>query len=603
MKIIDKIHHSVEEGRNYYSLEFFPPRTTSGAVNLTARFDRMAVGNPLFIDVTWGAGGADPGGDGECSSMTIASTALNFCGLETMLHLTCANASRIEIISHLNKAKELGIHNILALRGDPPPGEEWFTPEDGFSYGVDLVRCIRQEFGDYFGICVAGYPNGHPESLSYEDDLVHLKEKVDAGADFIITQLFFETAKFFRFLKDCRELGIQCPIIPGIMPIQAYASLRHLVKLSKLPVPQHIINDIEAIRDNDEAIRQYGIELCITMCRELLSHPDVTGLHFYTLNREVATREVIQALGLWGDASSRALPWRQSANLRRSAEDVRPIFWALRPKSYLHRTLEWDDFPNGRWGDSSSPAYGDLTDYHLFKLHCRGNSQEWRVMWGEQLDGFDDVSSVFAKFILGHKTVTQLPWVDEPLNLESLPFVEKLARLNFGGFLTINSQPKVNGESSTHPVFGWGGVGGYVYQKAYVEFFCSREIFELLLKVLVDFPYINYHAVNHDGKVNFTNIHGHTPIAVTWGVFPGKEILQPTVVDPVSFLNWKDEAFLLWKKKWGSLYEPGSKSRKLIDDIHDNYLLVNVVDNDFVNGDIFNCFERVLLMKRLSNVT
>eukprot|EP01135_Chromosphaera_perkinsii_P005663 Nk52_evm34s356 gene=Nk52_evmTU34s356 len=602
MKIIDKINQKVSDGESYYSLEFFPPRTATGAANLTARFDRMSHGNPLFIDITWGAGGAPPGGDNDCSSMTVASNALNYCGLTAMLHLTCANASAAEITRHLHKAKELGIDNILALRGDPPPGEEWCTPGDGFPYGADLVRHIRATFGDYFGICVAGYPDGHPDSTSFEDDIQHLKEKVDAGADFIITQLFFECKTFFNFVDACRAAGIKCPIIPGVMPIQGYASLRHLVKLSKLTVPESIVKAIEPIKDDDEAIRKYGVELCIEMCKELLAHPEVNGIHVYTLNREVASREVLQALKLWKEsASERPLPWRPSANAKREAEDVRPIFWALRPKSYLQRTQTWDDFPNGRWGDASSPAYGELSDYHLFKVHCKGSENEWRKNWGVDIASEEDVCEVFANFVDGKEGVTQLPWVEEPLQTESFPLKEKLSKLNKYGFLTINSQPRVNGEVSTHPIFGWGGKGGYVYQKAYVEFFCSRETFELMLRVLDDFPYINYHAVNHDGSLNETNITPNTPIAVTWGVFPGKEIIQPTVVDPVSFLNWKDEAFVMWKRKWGVLYKEDSVQRKLIDKIHDEYVLMNIVDNDYVSGDIFNCFERVMLLKRMTN--
>lgn len=166
-------------------------------------------------------------------------------------------------------------------------GQEWKIQENGFNYATDLVRFIREEYGDYFVICVAGYPHGHPDSASYEEDLAHLKEKVDAGADFIISQLFFRPQKFLKFMADCRAIGIQCPIIPGIMPIQSYDSLRHICKLSKLEVPPDIVSTLEQIKDNDEAIRVYGIQKAVELCRGLFESGQVWGLHFYTLNREV----------------------------------------------------------------------------------------------------------------------------------------------------------------------------------------------------------------------------------------------------------------------------------------------------------------------------
>jgi len=143
----------------------------------------------------------------------------------------------------------------------------------------------------------------------------------------------------------------------------------------------------------------------------------------------------------------------------------------------------------------------------------------------------------------------------------------------------------VNGAKSTDPCVGWGGPGGYVYQKAYVEFFANKEVVNVLLHVLQDYPFVNYHVVNQLGTLDLTNADRYSPIAVTWGVFPGKEILQPTVVDPVSFQYWKDEAFSLWVHKWGHNYPEDSESRKLIDSIHDTWYLVNLVDNDFVMGE------------------
>ncbi|XP_034608896.1 methylenetetrahydrofolate reductase isoform X2 [Trachemys scripta elegans] len=563
---------------------------------MDSRFDRMGMGGPLFIDVTWHPAG-DPGSDKETSSMIIANTAVNYCGLETVLHMTCCNQTKEEITGHLQKAKHLGLKNIMALRGDPI-GEEWEEEVEGFNYAVDLVKHIRCEFDDYFDICVAGYPKGHPEAESYEADLRHLKEKVSAGADFIITQLFFRSKTFLTFMKDCQAIGITCPIVPGIFPIQGYHSLRQLVKLSKLEVPQEIKEVIEPIKDNDAAIRNYGVELAVSMCRELLDSGMVSGLHFYTLNREVATTEILKRLGIWKEDPRRPLPWAVSAHPKRRVEDVRPIFWASRPKSYIHRTQEWDDFPNGRWGNSSSPAFGELKDYYLFYLKSKSPREELLKMWGEELMSEESVFEVFTCYISGepnkegHK-VTCLPWNDDPLAAETNLLKEQLEKVNRRGILTINSQPNINGKPSTDPIVGWGPSGGYVFQKAYLEFFTSSENITALLKVLKTKKYelrVNYHIVNVRGE-NITNAPDLQPNAVTWGIFPGREIIQPTVVDPVSFMYWKDEAFALWIEQWAKLYEEESPSRMIIQYIHDNYYLVNLVDNEF---PLENCLWQVM---------
>ncbi|KAM9475824.1 methylenetetrahydrofolate reductase (NADPH) [Clarias gariepinus] len=593
-RLRDKMRRRIESGDRWFSLEFFPPRTAGGAVNLISRFDRMGSGGPLFIDITWHPAG-DPGSDKETSSMMIASTAVNYCGLESVLHLTCCKQTKDKLTAHLSKAKHLGLKNIMALRGDPV-GADWEEEEGVFNYAVDLVKHIRSEFDDYFDICVAGYPTGHPEAESYEEDLKHLKEKVDAGAHFVVTQLFFRAETFLKFLKDCRAIGITCPILPGIFPLQGYHSLRQLVKLSKLEVPEEIMKVIESIKDNDDAIRSYGIQQAVEMCKVLLNSGDVHGLHFYTLNREVATTEVLRQLGLWIEDPRRPLPWTVSAHPKRQMEDVRPIFWSTRSKSYIYRTQDWDDFPNGRWGNSSSPAFGELTDYYLFYLKSKSPKEALLKMWGEELTSEQSVYEVFTNYITaqpnqnGHKVIC-LPWNDDPLAPETNMLKEELEKINRRGILTINSQPNINGKPSSDPVVGWGPPGGYVFQKAYLEFFTSSENANALLKVLKKYePRVNYHIVNVKGK-NITNAPDMKPNAVTWGIFPGREIVQPTVVDPVSFMYWKDEAFALWIEQWAKLYEDESPSRMIIQYIHDNYFLVNLVDNEF---PLDNCLWQVI---------
>ncbi|XP_030842901.1 methylenetetrahydrofolate reductase [Strongylocentrotus purpuratus] len=600
MRLSEKIANRIASKDRWFSLEFFPPRTASGAVNLVGRFDRMFHGGPLFCDITWHSAG-NPGGRKETSSMEIARTMLNYCGLDTMLHMCCVSQSAEVITRHLEWAKECGIRNILALRGDVPGHtDEWEPTPGGFNYATDLVKHIRKVFGDDFVIAVAGYPSGHPDAVSYEDDLKCLKEKVDAGADFIITQLFFEAKTFLKFVRDCRAIGITVPIIPGVMPIQGYHSLRSLVKLSKLDVPQEIMDVIEPIKENDAAIRNYGVHQAVTMCKELFESGEVFGIHIYTLNREVATIEILSSLGLWCGEPKRPLPWKTTANLKRKQEDVRPIFWASRPKSYVYRTQEWDEFPNGRWGDSSSPAFGELKDYHLFYLASKSNQKQLQTMWGEEITCVEDVSEIFTCYLSGEPNrygnkVTRFPWNDDEVSSETMRVSSQLVSMNKRGVLTINSQPNVNGEPSSDPVVGWGAPNGYVYQKAYLEFFCSRENVAALLHILQDYPLVNYHVVNAKGTETITNTDRLKPNAVTWGVFPGAEVKQPTVVDPISFMSWKDEAFGLWLESWRTLYKEGSPSWHVIQFIHDTYFLVNLVDNDYVKGNVlFEIIERML---------
>ena len=181
--------------------------------------------------------------------------------------------------------------------------------------------------------------------------------------------------------------------------MQAYQSLRHIVKLSKLEVPQEILDAINPIKDNDEAIRNFGVDQATLLCKVLLGSGQVHGLHFYTLNREVATIQILKRLGMWCEDPRRSLPWKTTANHNRCKEDVRPIFWNSRPDSYVFRTSEWDEFPNGRWGDSSAASFGSITDYYLFHLKSKASKEELLRMWGEKLDCVQEVWDVFHSYI------------------------------------------------------------------------------------------------------------------------------------------------------------------------------------------------------------
>ena len=573
MRLIDKLHSGMEEGRPFYSFEYFPPKTEAGIENLYARIERMGRLAPAFVDVTWGAGGSTAE-----LTFELASTIENVLGLETMMHLTCTNMPRRRIAAVLEDCRERGIGNILALRGDPPRGRgAWSAVADGFAHATDLVRFIREEHGDHFGICVGGYPEGHPESTSLERDLDYLAEKVAMGADFVITQMFYEPELYLRFVDGCRERGVACPLVPGLAPINGYQSFQRITGFGA-SAPPEIVREIEARRFHDASVREYGQDLLTGICRRLLDG-GAPGLHFYTLNLERSVQVILDRLAIVPERVERVLPWRSAAAVRRPKEDVRPIFWANRPKSYLARTQDWDEFPNGRWGDSGSPAFGDLADHHLaFRPTKPAVARE---RWGPALASIEEVREVFAGFCRGE--VDGIPWYDWPLELESKPLRDALERLNRAGLLTINSQPRVDGAPSDDPAVGWGGAGGRVYQKAYVEFFLAPEQLPSLLVELEARESLTYHAIDRSGNA-YSNC--DTVNAVTWGVFPGREIRQPTIVDPRSFEVWKDEAFDLWLSSWGAVYDEESESRRLLQRIHDTYFLVNVVDNDFVNGDL-----------------
>lgn len=558
--------------------------------------ERMYALGPQFIDVTWGAGGTT-----SDLTLEICKNAQAVYGLETSMHLTCTNMPREKVDRALKEAKASGIKNILALRGDPPRGQStWQKCENGFAHAVDLVRHIKKEYADYFCISVAGYPEGHIENEDRELDMKFLKEKVDAGADYIVTQLFYDTDLFLNWVTECRKVGIKCPIIPGIMPIQSYGGFTRMTTLCKTLVPKHITEELEPIKNDDQAVKDYGVKLAIDMCTKLRKN-GIRGFHFYTLNLEKSVRLILEGLGFVDkDLVTKPLPFNPSLAENRSKENVRPIFWKNRPRSYVSRTETWDEFPNGRWGDSRSPAFGELDGYGISLKYSKDHAKD---MWIEP-KSLNDVFQMFCKYCKGE--LQALPWYDQPPSAETKCIEDKLVQINKSGFLTINSQPAVNGAPSSDKIFGWGPRNGYVYQKAYLEFFVDSSKLKALVSALAEIEKeknsqtISFYAVSSDGTLMSNNEQESCdgsdpesiPNAVTWGVFPGKEIVQPTVVDKNSFLAWKDEAFLIWKE-WADIYDKGSKAHDMMIDISKNWYLVNMVENDYIEGDIFRVFDLI----------
>ena len=323
------------------------------------------------------------------------------------------------------------------------------------------------------------------------------------------------------------------------------------------------------------------------------------------MNLAQATKMVLEELGLTSrtgtPTSSKPLPWRQSLGLSRREEDVRPVFWKNRHKSYVARTQDWDEFPNGRWGDSRSPAFGEIDAYGI---GLKGTNEQNVKLWGKP-QSLRDIGEIFVRFL--EKDLQSLPWSEAPVTEEAEEIRSELIDLNRRGFLTITSQPSVNGVKSTHPVHGWGPKGGYVYQKAYLELLISPSLIDEVIYRIKQDPTLTYYVASLHAGVDH-NAPSEAPNAVTWGVFPGKEIVQPTIVEKLSFAAWKEEAYRLGTD-WANCHPAGSLSRELIGNIMEHWWLINIgnvagalvelwlltqnlVDNDFhsTHGifDLFN---------------
>ncbi|KAI0884488.1 MTHFR-domain-containing protein [Annulohypoxylon maeteangense] len=669
-KITDKIA-ALPADSSYFSLEFFPPKTNMGFSNLRDRLDRMARAlRPLFVNVTWGAGGST-----ATKSLELAEICQRELNLTTCLHLTCTNMSRKLIDGALEDAKALGIRNILALRGDPPRAAEYQDlnekPEDAidetFTWAIDLVRYIRKTHGDYFCIGVATYPEGHadeshPLGQSLEHDLPYLVDKTQAGADFLMTQLFFDTDAFGKFERTLREHPSGAfktiPIIPGLMPIQSYQMIKRTTKLSHAKIPDAIMTRLDEVKKDDERVKSVGVDiLCeiVDKVKELTSTtPGPRGFHFYTLNLEKAVSFIVERTNLIppstpiseeedavveditsriptlqvnGSDHDRLSQPRDSSRGRRQSnvgsEPRNRVIISGRSVSHpeyeatsaeasipaepinsrantlaisegegvLGREATWDDFPNGRWGDARSPAYGEIDGYGP-SLHV-SNAQAVGL-WGKPTK-LSDINDLFVRHLSGE--LSAIPWSEEEFNEETGTITANLIKLNQRGWWTVASQPAVNGLRSSDPVFGWGPQHGFVFQKAFVEFFVPSAQWKVLLEKLRSpevTGQVTFYAANAAGDFVSSDLTGgavaagevqeSSTNAVTWGVFPGKEIITPTIIEEVSFRAWSEEAYGIFAE-WAQVYGKGSESEKLLDNARADSWLVNIIHHDYVDKD------------------
>lgn len=762
MKVDEKITQFQEKNSfeiPSFSYEYFVPKTLQGSYNLYERIDKMHKdSNPLFVDITWNAGGIiNPSSSQKKQEISkfsgklipktpqtndIIDTTQQALNLDSCMHMTCTNMTIKEIDTALKKAYNSGCQNILALRGDPPRETKTDSESpDGnstekvkkypFKYAIDLIKYIKEKYGDHFCIGVAAYPEGHPEEKNADKLIDYLKQKVDLGATFIITQMFYNSDLFIEWCKKLRAAGIpeSVHIIPGIMPITSYDSFLRRCNWCQIDVPAELNDILKPVSQDDEALRNLATNYLAKMCLKLFRSGYVKHLHFYTMNLEkgsfVILRELERLLG------KRLLPLTSGIISNPNKEnEIQPIFWRSRPFTYIERKkksqkhlfrrqssfndpenksvtpaptssasgsssssefsdieneyidnvnnehnfdseLIDDEFPNGRFGDPSSPAFGNL-DLSLTQLIRQSESKSLSV-WGTPTS-LKELGDLIINYLKGD--LRSLPWCDTSVALEAKQLLRLLISLNQGGILTVNSQPKANGVPSSDPILGWGPSLGYVYQKQYIEFLLpKRKLKDFLLlmnqKTTTTFTYLIsdsqdeifiYKGDDGQSRVMASDVtkkadiekssvlqkyndllpdtckkmycqcfHGCTrPTAVTWGCFPGREIVTSTIVEKNSFLMWRDELFAIikeWKNNFVSisknpvsikkeksakgnaknkhsesenepsvkkqavseddLSEKSSKAAGVLESVLDDYLLVSLVDNDYVSpGDL-----------------
>ena len=283
------IRDLLNQGTPSFSFEFFPPKTDEAFDTLMETIRELQKLHPTFVSVTYGAGGST-----RRRTIDVVAKAKGELGQESMAHLTCVGSTEEELRDVLDELRRQGIENVLPLRGDPPAGTDVFEKTaGGFGYANELVSFIKENYD--FCLGVAGYPEGHQEADDFDTDLANLKLKVDAGADFVITQMFFDNRFYFDFVVQARAIGIDVPLIPGIMPILNLGQIQRFTQMCGASIPEKLLERLEAIKEDAEAVRQCGVEHAAQQCRELLEG-GVPGIHFYTLNRSTSTRDIFENL-------------------------------------------------------------------------------------------------------------------------------------------------------------------------------------------------------------------------------------------------------------------------------------------------------------------
>lgn len=295
---IDQI---LDERRPVFSFEFFPPKTDDGQANLRKALDALRVDEPDFVSVTYGALGTT-----RDRTIEIVKWIKRDLGIEAMAHFTCVGATVEELRATLDEIEAAGVDNVLALRGDPPAGQdEWTQTPGGLRYSTELIELLHDGYD--FSVGAAAFPEVHPEAETPESDVRFLKAKQDAGASFLITQLFFDNEHYFDFVARAREAGVTVPIIPGVMPVTNLRNIKRMTELCDAEIPDAYERELDAREDDPEALQDLGVAYATLQCVDLLAR-GAPGIHFYTLNRSPATRAILAAL-------RSAQPWARAKTL------------------------------------------------------------------------------------------------------------------------------------------------------------------------------------------------------------------------------------------------------------------------------------------------
>ena len=302
MKVTDILRFARERGEPVFSFEFFPPRTDEGERQLFLTIEALRPLGPGFVSVTYGAGGSE-----RARTIDLVKRLKRDVEVEPVAHVTCVGTSRDDVARVLDDVAAAGIQNVLLLRGDPPRGGGPFAPHpDGFAHATELVTFVRAQPERWrFCIGAAAYPEGHPETRDLARDLAHLKAKVDAGVDFLVTQLFFSNAHYFRFVERARAAGVAVPVLPGVMPLTSTDQIERFTAMCGASIPPPLRAALEVRRAEPEASLQLGVAYASLQAADLLRR-GAPGIHFYTLNRSPSTRAILAALRA-------STPWRDVA--------------------------------------------------------------------------------------------------------------------------------------------------------------------------------------------------------------------------------------------------------------------------------------------------
>lgn len=282
------ISQALATQRPFFSFEFFPPKDEAGGAFLLETVQALRPLRPAFVSVTWGAGGSS-----RARTLEVAKQIQNEIGLTVMAHVTCTGSTRADLRAIFTELEAAGIQNIMALRGDPPKGSTFVPVENGFRHASELIAMLARNYR--FCIGAACYPEKHPEAPDAKTDLAHLVEKVRAGAEFLVSQFFFDNQKYFDFVERARATGITVPILPGIMPITNFAQISRMAALGGGTIPPKLLAELEERRDEPKAVEDLGVAFATLQCADLLAR-GAPGIHLYTLNRSPATRAIVSAL-------------------------------------------------------------------------------------------------------------------------------------------------------------------------------------------------------------------------------------------------------------------------------------------------------------------